>query len=368
RAAEGRRDQLAIVAGVRERADAFAARANDLLDGLGVAPGATPAGRLHAALDRLETATRADERRREIVARRAKLAAQCGGLDASLTAAESAVAAQLARVGASDIAEVHARSTAAAVRRTLVAEVRELHARLATLAGSQPVVDELRSEARTLDLATLEGELAAAAARLRDVEEAEREAHARIGELNGRIRALEASDELGTARQELAALEGQARSLARTWATTALAGRLLAETRRRYERERQPDVVRAAQDYFRRITNGRYERITAPPGDGSIRVETETGDQLLPAELSRGTVEQLYLALRFGLIEEFARHAEPLPVVMDDILVNFDEARAERAAAAIGRLAESHQVVFFTCRRETAAALDPDGERTRALG
>ena len=100
----------------------------------------------------------------------------------------------------------------------------------------------------------------------------------------------------------------------------------------------------------------------------SIRVETETGDQLLPAELSRGTVEQLYLALRFGLIEEFARHAEPLPVVMDDILVNFDEARAERAAAAIGRLAESHQVVFFTCRRETATALDAGGERTRALG
>ena len=47
-------------------------------------------------------------------------------------------------------------------------------------------------------------------------------------------------------------------------------------------------------------------------------------------ELSRGTGEQLYLALRFGLIEEFAGQAEPLPVVMDDILVNFDVERARR--------------------------------------
>ena len=368
RAADGRRDQLAIVAAVRARAAAFDARATELLDRLSIAVGASPAGRLHAALDRLETAARADERRREIVGRRAKLSTQCGPLDASLATAEAAVTSHLARVGAADLADVHARSAAAEARRAMASEVRELHARLATLAGSQPVVDELRSEGRTLDLASVEGELAATSARLRDIEDAEREAHARIGELNGRIRALEASDELGSARQELAALEGQARSQARQWATTALAARLLAETRRRYERERQPDVVKAAQAYFRRITNGRYERITTPAGDGSIRVETDSGDQLLPAELSRGTVEQLYLALRFGLIEEFARRAEPLPVVMDDILVNFDEARAERAAAAIGRLAESHQVVFFTCRRETAAALDPSGERTRALG
>ena len=60
-------------------------------------------------------------------------------------------------------------------------------------------------------------------------------------------------------------------------------------------------------------------------------METEGGEVRRPEELSRGTAEQLYLALRFGLIEEFARHAEPLPVVMDDILVNFDEARTERA-------------------------------------
>jgi uncharacterized protein YhaN len=84
-------------------------------------------------------------------------------------------------------------------------------------------------------------------------------------------------------------------------------------------------------------------------------------------ELSRGTSEQLYLALRFGLIEEFARHGEPLPVVMDDILVNFDADRAARAASAIRDLASRHQVLYFTCHRWTAELLDPEGERTVTL-
>ena len=108
-------------------------------------------------------------------------------------------------------------------------------------------------------------------------------------------------------------------------------------------------------------------RIIAPPGEASVRVETEGGDSRSTDELSRGTGEQLYLALRFGLIEEFAGHAEPLPVVMDDILVNFDAERAARAASAIRELAERHQVIYFTCHQWTAELLDPDGGRTLSL-
>jgi uncharacterized protein YhaN len=368
RAAEERRGQRAIVDGVDARASEFEKRAAAFLDGLGIAPGASTAGRLHSALERLEVAMRADERRRGLVAQRTKLAAQRAEIAATVDAARQALDRHLASAGVADMAELRAQAEAAAERREILDTIRELRERLVTLAGSQPVADALLRDGATLDLAAVDIELGGAAARLRTVEDEERELHATIGELGARIRDLEASADLGAARQELAVLEGRAQALARTWATTALAARLLAETRRRYERERQPDVVKSAQAYFRQITNGRYERITAPPGDASVRVETEAGDQLEPSELSRGTVEQLYLALRFGLIEEFARHAEPLPVVMDDILVNFDEGRTERAASAIGQLAATHQVIFFTCREETARALDPGGDRTRTLG
>ena len=73
-----------------------------------------------------------------------------------------------------------------------------------------------------------------------------------------------------------------------------------------------------------------------------------------PAELSRGTREQLYLALRFGLIREFGEHAERLPVVVDEALVNFDPERARLAAESFAQLAETNQVLVFTCHPSTA--------------
>ncbi len=80
----------------------------------------------------------------------------------------------------------------------------------------------------------------------------------------------------------------------------------------------------------------------------------------LPA-LSRGTAEQLCLALRFGLVERFVETSgEPLPIVMDDILVNFDDDRAARAARSIEALAGTCQVIYFTCHPTTPLRADVD--------
>ncbi|MDQ2934115.1 MAG: hypothetical protein M3R49_03870, partial [Chloroflexota bacterium] len=260
------------------------------------------------------------------------------------------------------------RDATAAERRALVARARELRAGLAGIAGGADAVPALVAEARDRDPATLEVTQAEAQGQVEQLEADEGAALNRIGALEARIRQLEVAEELGQRRQELAALQGQAVAIGHQWAVRAVALKLLEETRSRYERERQPDVVRAAASHFERFTGGRYARIVAPPGDASVRVETEGGEGRTTEELSRGTAEQLYLALRFGLIEEFATHAEPLPVVMDDILVNFDAERAARAGVAIRDLAGRHQVLYFTCHPWTAELLDPEGARTLALG
>ena len=49
-------------------------------------------------------------------------------------------------------------------------------------------------------------------------------------------------------------------------------------------------------------------------------------------------------------MERFAAEAEPLPLVMDEILVNFDERRARATAESIRDLATRHQILYFTCR------------------
>ena len=114
-------------------------------------------------------------------------------------------------------------------------------------------------------------------------------------------------------------------------------------------------MISDAAGFFRLITGGRYEKIIAPIGEDTIEVVSREGRTKRPEQLSRGTAEQLYLALRFGYITNFTAGGETLPVVMDEILVNFDKTRAAQAASAILALAQTHQVVYFTCHPETAA-------------
>jgi uncharacterized protein YhaN len=154
-------------------------------------------------------------------------------------------------------------------------------------------------------------------------------------------------------RQRRSDLQGRLEAEAERWSVLALATEIVMRARAAYERAHRPAVVEAAERYVREWTDGQYRRIIAPLGGQIEGMEHRDGSQVPLAGLSRGTAEQLYLALRFGLVEHFAAGAEPLPIVMDDILVNFDDERAARAARSIEELATRQQVMYFTCHPET---------------
>jgi uncharacterized protein YhaN len=155
-------------------------------------------------------------------------------------------------------------------------------------------------------------------------------------------------------RQHYADVKAQLEAAADHWTVLALAKDLLARSRAAYEEAHRPAVVQAAERYFAAWTEGRYRRIIAPLGSSIESVERSDGSRISLAALSRGTSEQLYLALRFGLVERFVETSgEPLPIVMDDILVNFDDDRAALAARSIESLSETCQIIYFTCHPST---------------
>ena len=141
---------------------------------------------------------------------------------------------------------------------------------------------------------------------------------------------------------------------AREWSRLAIAEVLVEKTRRKFEKEHQPKVIQHAQEFFSKVTGHRYPKLYVPVGQQTVTVSDDTGSTKQPSELSRGTREQLYLALRFGLIREFGEHAEPLPVVVDEALVNFDPERANRAAESFAELTQTNQVLVFTCHPNIA--------------
>ena len=174
------------------------------------------------------------------------------------------------------------------------------------------------------------------------------------GGIDNELAQLTGEEESSVLRIRRNTLLEQLHEQAREWSRLTIAESLLEKTRHKFERERQPSVIRHAQEFFSTVTGQRYTGLYAPLGEQTISVTDATGGSRQPSELSRGTREQLYLALRFGLIREFGEHAERLPVVVDEALVNFDPERARLAAASFAGLSETNQVLVFTCHPATA--------------
>ena len=194
----------------------------------------------------------------------------------------------------------------------------------------------------------------------RELQEVKVEGHQRLGEVlakklqeNGRveqqIQDLEHNERLSSVMLDRQTLLSQLDQQSQRWAIRTICQHFLDKARQVYERERQPAILREASKFFAIMTNNRYMRIIVPLGEMRLAVETDKGTFRPTDVLSRGTAEQLYLAMRLAFIREYAQHAGPLPIVIDDILVNFDPGRAKATIKVLGVLAATHQVLVFTC-------------------
>lgn len=197
-------------------------------------------------------------------------------------------------------------------------------------------------------------ELASAIEELRAREEEAVRRHQSLAEDMGR---LAASDDIAELERRRESLEVTLDDVLHRYLVLGTARALLQRTLAQHERERQPAVVARAAAHFERVTGGRYVGLLADSGiDGrqSLRVISATGETIDAQSLSRGTIEQLYLCLRLGLADSFAERSVSLPIVLDDVLVNFDPVRARAVATELAECATTHQIVVLTCHPHIA--------------
>jgi len=169
--------------------------------------------------------------------------------------------------------------------------------------------------------------------------------------------ALEESSDVVACELELGGLRTELETALRRWQVVTAARVLIEETLAEYSRTRQPPVLTEASVDLARVTGGAYTQILERDDAEGFVVLDSCGGVKAPEHLSRGTLEQLYLSLRLGLAAEFARRAGAVPVIMDDVLVNFDPVRARATAEVLVSFAAEHQLLFFTCHPATAELL-----------
>jgi uncharacterized protein YhaN len=235
-------------------------------------------------------------------------------------------------------------------------EALEQHSRsLENLSGRGQDQVRFQDELRRCSPERLQAERGELEQEVQELEEKLASLQEQFGRLDERREQLESAEELSALRQRRNGLMAELTDAAHRWSVLTICRRFLQEARQIYEKERKQPVVRESEHFFQTITNGRYQTIVAPHGEENIQVIGANDSRYDLNILSRGTAEQLYLSLRFGYVQEFGRRARTLPVVMDDILVNFDSERVRAAITTMLELAESNQVLFFTCHPETVS-------------
>lgn len=144
---------------------------------------------------------------------------------------------------------------------------------------------------------------------------------------------------------------------AQKWAKIMLAQTLLQKTMSNYIKDRFPKVMKTAEAYMSMLTNNQYVQISFQQNE-SILVRHQNGTYYAPAELSRGTSEQLYTALRFALVQVL--HEDyPFPIIIDDGFVNFDKQRTDNVLQLMKTISKTSQVFLFTCHEHIKANFDP---------
>ncbi len=123
-----------------------------------------------------------------------------------------------------------------------------------------------------------------------------------------------------------------------------------------WEEESQPEVYAQASRLLSLMTDGQWTHI-ARGDDGTFEVSDAFHNKRSVNKLSTGTRQQLYLAIRIALLMCADNVGRSIPVIADDILVNFDAQRRAGAAKALAELADTRQVIVLTCHEEVVDVL-----------
>ena len=261
----------------------------------------------------------------------------------------------LRQCGADSEEHLHRLATEAARVENLRHEHEHLERDLAATIGARATQAALRQHLEGPAAAHLDASRDDLRARLAGIE---REVHQRIekrGQLAAQMKSMADDRQLAARLLDLAALEQRTKGAIGRWQVLAVTGQVLEAIRASYETDRQPETLQEASGYFSQMTQGRYRRVWTPVGERVLRVEDQQGHWLPVEVLSRGAREQLFLSLRLSLAAYFARRGAPLPLILDDVLVNFDGERAKEAAQVLRDFAAAgHQMLVFTCHDHIA--------------
>ena len=265
--------------------------------------------------------------------------------------AEDRLSDLLKTAGVTTIEEMLMIEEKSSQKQKLLGEITHLEKVLLEI-GNGLSIEEIKEEIDKLDLDFIESEMAELKAELVELEERRAEQNQRFGvckkEYEDKIKgnslaAVQAAEERESVLAELAEYTEQ-------YVQKKLATFVLQKGIEYFRTVNQNPILTRASNLFSRLTLNSFDGLTVDYNekDEEVLLGLKNNEKIGIEAMSDGTKDQLYLSLRVASIEKYCEENEPIPFIVDDILVHFDNERSKITLSILKELSKKTQIIFFT--------------------
>ncbi|MFC1999485.1 AAA family ATPase [Chloroflexota bacterium] len=236
-------------------------------------------------------------------------------------------------------------------------QFREMQTELSELTGTLIregdglTLDELKLECDSVELDQIAAQEEIVGVELEDIRKRLMEELERCNEARRLFESIGGGDHAAIAAANRQAALADMTGAAEQYVRLRSAALLLEWAIERFRRQKQAPLLKRAGQLFATLTNESFAElgVVFDDHDNPHLAGIRPNDMIVNVGgLSTGSADQLYLALRLASVEDYLTHANPLPFIADDLLINFDDNRAAAGLKVLGELAQKTQVIFFT--------------------
>ena len=200
-------------------------------------------------------------------------------------------------------------------------------------------------EKESLQRETLEEELQDEVFTKAQLESRRKEVRDQLVSLQTKAELLEEDEQVEDLQMEADFERFEAQEAMKDWATQVYAAKWILKQLDEKVPTKVPLIVEEASRIFSRLTRGQYTKIHL--SDTQAKVQQQNGQWMEAFYLSKGALDQLYIAIRFAFIFQLAKKMK-IPVLIDDGFVNFDRERLSIMIELMEELSRVTQVFYFT--------------------
>ena len=163
---------------------------------------------------------------------------------------------------------------------------------------------------------------------------------------------------LDVLQARLGELEGELERRREEYEALNLAIEVLGEANAQLRQRFSPALNARAGGILSALTGGKYSKVALTREFEALVSQADDPTPRKALNLSQGTIDQVYLAVRLAVCREALPAKEPPPLILDDALVNFDDDRMKLALNYLRMVAKDRQVILFTCHSRERECLE----------